>query len=235
MNSTQAIKTIESSIDCNLMDVKNISKMIESFTELSILQKAYKHFCHCKSIFDESDYNENKIIESIIEYNVKDENLLKAAYTTPQDFIMHLGFYIDDEEKGKEYKNLLFVIANKLLESIDFKFFNASLLLSLNISFIPGVIDDVVDQEKLSLEFDGFDVDNNDHYFHALKNGRNISLARLCIIKALYQDDEDVAKNSIMKLQDMMSHYYNDQVPEEMYERIWNRAIELDLEISGEY
>jgi hypothetical protein len=123
------------------------------------------------------------------------------------------------------------------LESIDFKFFNASLLLSLNISFIPGVIDDVVDQEKLSLEsaHDGFDVDNNDHYFHALKNGRNISLARLCIIKALYQDDEDVAKNSIMKLQDMMSHYYNDQVPEEMYERIWNRAIELDLEISGEY
>ncbi len=55
MNSTQAIKTIESSIDCDLMDVKNISKMIESFTELSSLQRAYKHFCHCKSIFDESD------------------------------------------------------------------------------------------------------------------------------------------------------------------------------------
>lgn len=235
MNSTQAIKTIESSIDCDLMDVKNISKMIESFTELSSLQRAYEHFCICKSIFDESDYNENKIIESIIEYNVKDENLLKAAHTTPQDFIMHLGFYIDDEEKGKEYKNLLFVIANKLLESIDFKFFNASLLLSLNISFISGVIDDTVDQEKLSLEFDGFDVTNNDHYLHALKNARNISLARLCIIKALYQDDENAAQNSILKLQDMMSHYYNDQVPEEMYERIWQRTIELDLEFSAEF
>ena len=241
MNSTQAIKTIESSIDCDLMDVKNISKMIESFTELSSLQRAYKHFSHCKSIFDESDYNENKIIESIIEYNVKDENLLKAAHTTPQDFIMHLGFYIDDEEKGKEYKNLLFVIANKLLESIDFKFFNASLLLSLNMPVCSGIMsmdDDMEDwiiQEKLSLEFDGFDVTNNDHYLHALKNARNISLARLCIIKALYQDDEDVAQNSILKLQDMMSHYYNDQIPEEMYERIWQRTIELDLEFSAEF
>ena len=241
MNSIETIKTIESSIDCNLMDTKNIAKLIESFTELSSLQKAWKHFCHCKSIFDVSDHNDIKILDNLINYSdmdIKVDTIFENG-TKPIDFIVFLGCYInvwmtDDNEKSEEYKALLLALAKAYIAAIDFKFFNASLLMSTTLEmemFCEFVNSDLLSAESST---DGFDPDNNDHYFHARKNGLKISLARLCIIKALYQDVEDVHGEPLImvELKELFEGVYVNQIPQEVYKRIWQRAIDFDLDMA---
>jgi hypothetical protein len=64
---------IENSIDCNLMDTKNISKLVDEYTIPTPLQEAFNRFCIEKSIPNHNyEQSDSLIINSIINSNSSD-------------------------------------------------------------------------------------------------------------------------------------------------------------------
>ena len=101
---------ISESIDCNMMDTVNITNIIEEYTQITPLLKAWKRFCEEKSLPDISNLSYFAIIESIKGECPEEDNVFQR-YRTPSEFID----YCDTP--------ILKLLINEILSCIDFKFF----------------------------------------------------------------------------------------------------------------
>ena len=78
---------ISNSIDCHMMDVKNISNLIDKFTILTPLQSTWKRFCEEKSMIDSSNHNDYLILESIKDPKIEDSIFQFDCYNCRKVFI----------------------------------------------------------------------------------------------------------------------------------------------------
>ncbi len=198
-------KIIEKEIDCTLMDARNISNLIESFTSLTNLQKAWKRFCEEKSMVDTCDYNDYSILSSI-----KDpKSLFQFDYfNSRKDFI---SLYCNKECQEQ--------IIQYLLQHFDYTFFNASLIYSLYKDEDYCCLGDT-DLPLAEQEFDNYNGDNNEDDFDLAMS--NASIIKLIILMCNYK---------LPLAKQYFDTYFKQQIPTEVYERIWIRAIDHESEL----
>lgn len=206
---------ISNSIECSLMDCKNVSTIIEAFTDLTPLQKAWKHFCEEKSLIDLSNYNDNIILSSIKDPN--DENSIFPSRYTKGYRRIFVENYCNSECRD--------IILNALLKDFDFTFFNTSLLMSLYSDEDHGCMDnELLNAEQ---EFDNYNGDEDESdYFTAMDNAGIIKLIKYCL---------DNVNMNIVKLRfDAIFENNKDEhkMSKKMYERIWERAITFEEEMA---
>ena len=177
-------------------------------TQSNHLQQAWSRFCEEKSLtnFTKSD---DDVIALIV-----NDNKRRTLFPYPASFhfirIFINNYCIDVFSKR---------IGTELLKSFDWKFFNASLLMSLSDDDFE-IDNDLCEAEK---EFDGYEeIENENHYDKALVNAAVIKLIIAC-----YPYNLSVLKNLFDKLECPLD--------KALYERIWKRAIELDEEINCNY
>ena len=166
IQSTQ-IQTISKSIDCPLMDIVNMSNIINDFTQFTPLQLAWKKFCEDQSLIDKSDLNDFTILESIKDI-YSDDNIFPYQKNSEIYRKIFVSEYCDNECKKQ--------IVNKLLDTIDFtNFFNASLCASMygdEDSFCME--NDLLNAEQ---DFDNYNGDENeDDFTSILKNASIIKI-----------------------------------------------------------
>jgi hypothetical protein len=215
--TTQSREAIVSKyIDCNMMDTVNISNLIEEYTQLTHLHKAWKRFCEEKSIPDKSNFNDFIIIESIKGECPKENNVFQYG-RTPFEFID----YCDTP--------LLQLLSKEILTSLDFKFFNASLLYSCGEDdYDYGY--EYLESELIHAEqeYDNYDAEESEEdYLYAIAQSTKIKLVRLCLQRI---HDRDVLLPELKKLFDSFYPFGKNCIPKNMYERIWKRAIEYDFD-----
>ena len=199
--SIDCINIISECIECKMMDVKNIAFIIYNYSSLTPLQLSFKKFCEEKSLPDRSEYNDFKILKSI---KNPDKDSTFSGYYKPHDFIP----YCDKKTKRE--------ILNYLLKSISFKFFNASLLLSIYPEDYGCIDTSLLNAEQT---FDMFDCElNEDDYFEAIDNSvvLNVLLYEFC------NGNLSILKKKIDSIFNSDS-----KIDKEMYERIWQRAFDF--------
>ncbi len=191
-------KGIYENINSKYFDNYNLSDIIYNYTELTDLQKAWKTFCIEKSLPDKSNYNDSMIINGIIN---ADEDSVFQNTRRPIEFSKYLSNDI------KAYLEPI------LLNSISFKYFNASLLL--------GVYDsDFIESEDLEQEtlYDDFSADDDMKYTEVLINSKLIEF----VIHTFCDDNLKKFKEKLDVLENRKS------ISDELYERIFTRVIELE-------
>jgi len=194
-------KIISDSINCDLMDCKNISNIIESLTELTPLQNAFQSFCTQKSIPDVSDYNDKKIIESI-KYPHSDESCFELC--SPIYFIDYCDTSV------KQY------IIHELIKDFDFKYFNAVLLHSIFDEFDhPEDNTEILEQEN-----DGYSV-----YDDEINNEVVIKSQILRIILYSFKGNINTFKSFFDDCIKSNEVSFNNNITKDDYERIFQRAI----------
>ena len=207
---------ISESIDCNMMDTVNITNIIEEYTQITPLLKAWKRFCEEKSLPDISNLSYFAIIESIKGECPEEDNVFQR-YRTPSEFID----YCDTP--------ILKLLINEILSCIDFKFFNASLLYSCGEDNYDYEYD-YLEYELIHAEqkYDNYDADESEeNYLYALTQSTKIKLVRLCLQRI---HDREVFLPELKKLFDSFYPFGKNCIPKDMYERIWKRAIEYDFD-----
>ena len=218
--STQPTQIVESAIDCDLMDVKNIGKLIEEFAQKTPLQEAWNVFCIEKSLPNIDNLNDYSIIKSFYDFEFQ-ENVFQNS-RKPIIFIEFLGKKLTNTKDAK-YKNILNYIASELVKVVDFKFFNASLIYSLDYENYMEIDMKFIQAEN---SFDNFDPDESEEDFLFAMNNASI----LALIRACFQNCQPKKNPSkIFKdLKKCVDKIYVDQIPKEIYDRIWERATEID-------
>jgi hypothetical protein len=207
---------IKESIDCNMMDTVNIFNLIEEYTQITPLHEAWKRFCEEKSLPDISNFNDLIIIESIKGECPEEDNVFQQC-RTPFEFID----YCDTP--------ILKLLINEILSCIDFKFFNASLLYSCSFDDYDYGYDYLESQLiHAEQEYDKYDAEESEEdYLYAISQSNKIKLVRLCLQRI---HDREVFLPELKKLFDSFYPFGKNCIPKNMYERIWERAIEYDFD-----
>jgi hypothetical protein len=206
---TMSLNIIENAIDCPLMDCNNISP----------LQLAWKRFCEEKSImsYNQCDDNDFRIMELM-----KDPISAKGFPSTCNSFLYRQTFIT--EYCNETCKNQIF---SYLLTNFDFKFFNASLIMSLYEPEDECCIDN--DLCEIERHYDNYyGTENEDDYFYALKNATQLKLMLCCCGHKLIKLKDKLDKLDTIANQKPITNYYR------YYERVWNRVFRLAENIGFE-
>ena len=217
-----SLTEISKCIDCNLMDTINISNIINQFIQLTPLQLAWKRFCTEENLMDTSDFSDFRILDHIKDTYPKNNNLYQYGKT--YEFID----YCDD--------SLLKLLINELLNSIDFKFFNASLLYScgeVDYDFHSEFMEDrLIHAEE---EYDNYEYneENLSDYFYAVAQSNKIKFIRYCLQRL---NNREIRLPELKKTFDSFFYSLSNKDKEDskcklctkIYERIWQRAIDYD-------
>ena len=207
---------ISTAIECPLMDSKNISNLIEQFTTLTPLQSAWKRFCEEKSMFDSSKHNDYLILSSIKDPQMEDSIFQFDCFNSRKVFI--------SEYCTKEIQEQ---IIEYILSDFNYTFFNASLIFSLY-KDEDYCCEDYCCLGDIGLalaeqEFDNYDGDSNEEEFEfALINASLIKLVTM------------LSNNNLITVKKYFDLYFTEQIPREIYERIWHRAIRHEDELYGD-
>lgn len=192
---------ISDSINCDLMDCKNIASIIESLTELTPLQKAFQKFCIEKSIPNNSDYNDRLIIESM-KYPHSDESCFDLC--PPVYFIDYCDASL------KQY------IIHELIKDFNFKYFNAVLLHSVFEDFdCPEDKPDLLEEEN-----DGYSLYDDEINNEVIIRSQILRIILYCFngnfnkFKTFF--DDCIKSNEVS---------FNNNITKDDYERIFQRSI----------
>ena len=244
-NQLQKEQIIAQSIDCKLMDILNMSKIISEYTIYTLLQEKWNEYS--KDIICDDEL----IIEKILK---NDEGFLSIIFikleieyiNTKKEYNNQIKEYMNQEiitlkSKKKEIeeledqlssckyklKNVLFLnyLADKCLSKVDFKYFNASLMYSITFEDF-----DTLNEDLLHKEQDGFCHNDKEKFDVAWKSARYIYIARKCLITIL-NATEEYGYNVGVDLQDLKYIFekYNTSLNKETWNRIWKRAFKYDL------
>jgi hypothetical protein len=217
VSQSTKINLISDYIDCDLMDVSNISNLIDQFTVLTPLQQYWKRFCIEKSLPDISDFNDFKIIESIKGTSSHEDNVFLHSRS-----IFEFIEYCDE--------STLKVLINEVLNNINFKFFNASLIYSCaddDFDFAYEYMDEqLIHAEQ---EFDGYQLEeeNEEDFLLASAQSSKIKFIRYCLERI---HEREVKFPELKKVFDQLYSEGKIDIPTKIYNRIWNRVIEYDFD-----
>ena len=166
-----------------------------------ILQNSWTEFCIQKSL------NNTEIdITSLVDNMIKCENNEDSIFQDrrPVEFIKFL-----------KNKDLLSEIAIKISQSIDFKFFNASLWYACCLEDTETVEDLVIEEQ----DFDNYNPEEREDNLLAMRNANLIAIIRAC-----------TKSKSIKKTKKIIDNI-STNFPKDIYDRIWNRALEFESEL----
>jgi hypothetical protein len=168
-----------------------------------ILQNSWTDFCIQKSL-NNTEINVISLVENMIKSENNEDSIFQDR--RPLEFIKFL-----------KNKDLLSEIAINVAHSIDFKFFNASLLYACCLEDTESAEDLVIEEQ----DFDTYNPEAEENFLLAMRNANLIAIIRAC-----------TKSKSIKKTKKIIDNI-STNLPKNIYDRIWNRAIEFESELLG--